>query len=69
MHPSSKMTAELLPFALPYMISVYSLLSGLPGSSASHQLAGITVITNDSHPQRQITRGFKNTSYPAFKKT
>lgn len=25
-------------------------------------------MTKDSHPQRQITRGFKNTSYPASKK-
>lgn len=25
-------------------------------------------MTKDSHPQRQITRVFKNTSYPASKK-
>lgn len=68
MHLSSKMTGKVLHFALAYMISVQSLLSALPGSSAWCQLAGITVMTKDSHPQRQITRVFKNISYPASKK-
>lgn len=55
MHSSSKMTDKALHFALTYMISVQSLLSALPGSSAWFQLMVIiTVMTKDSHPQRQV---------------
>lgn len=56
MHSSSKMTGMVLYFALLYMISVHSLLSVLTGSSVLCQLEGMTVMTKDSHPQRQITR-------------
>lgn len=65
---SSKITGMVVYFALPYIISVYSLLSVLTGSSAWCQLEGMAVMTKGGHPQRQITRGFKNTSYPASKK-
>lgn len=68
MHSSSKITGMVLYFASPYTISVHSLLSVLTGSSAWCQLEGMTVMTKDSHLPRQITRGFKNTSYPASKK-
>lgn len=67
-HSSSKITGIVVYFALPYITSVHSSLPVLTGSSAWCQLEGMTVMTKDGHLQRQITRGFKNTSYPASKK-